>query len=195
MGQIRDRLLKLVDRPRIAQITRVYPGEPIHNGFILGLGRDGVLLQQFHDFYPEGFVALRVADIKRVRSGERERFWETMFRGEGLMGLVGISYHVPLDEFRSLLAALRDMDRNVIIEIEDRKSDENDDFLIGRVVALDDATVSILNFDPLGVWDDESSVVEYDRITKVQFDTPYGNTLSRYLKGSPPGSGFDPASA
>ncbi len=188
MGQTRDRLSKLVGRPKKVQITRSYPGEPLHNGFILGLGRDLVLLQQFHDFYPEGFTALRVADIKRVRSSEHERFWEGMYRAEGLMELVGISYQVPLDDFRSLLTALQEMDQHVIIESEDRKTADHDDFSIGRVVALDDQSVSILNFDPLGVWDDEPCVIDYDDITKIQFDTPYINTLSKYLKGTPRGS-------
>ena len=186
MGQARDRLAKLVGRPKKVQNTRAYPDEPTHNGFVLGLGRDLVLLQQFHDFYPEGFTALRVADIKRVRSGVHERFWERMFRGEGLMGLVGISHNMPLDDFRSLLAALRSLGQNVIVESEHRKTAEHDDFSIGRVVALDDESVSLLNFDPLGVWEDDPSVIDLGDITKVQFDTPYINTISKYLEGPPP---------
>lgn len=186
MGQTRDRLAKFVRQPKKVQITRAYPGETTHNGFVLGLGRDLVLLQQFHDFYTEGFTALRVADIKRVRSGEHERFWERMFRGEGMIGLVGISYSVPLADFRSLLAALQEMGRNVIVECEDRKTADHDDFLIGRVLTLDDETVSLLNFDPQGVWDEEPSVIDFEDITKVQFDTPYINTISKYLKGPTP---------
>ena len=186
MGQTRDRLSKLVGQPKKAQLTRGFPGEPTHNGFVLGLGRDLVLLHQFHDFYPEGYAALRVADIKRVRSGEHERFWERMFRGEGLMERVGIPYEVPLDDFRSLLAALHGRGQHVIVECEDRKTADDDDFFIGRVVAIGDESVSILYFDPMGTWDDEPSVIDYGDITKVQFDTPYINTMSRYLKRPPP---------
>jgi len=75
MSQTRDRLAKVVGKPRKVRLTRAYPGETTHNGFVLGLGRDLMLLQQFHDFSPERYTALRVADIKRVRSGEHERFW------------------------------------------------------------------------------------------------------------------------
>jgi hypothetical protein len=193
MSQIRDRLAKLVCLPKKVQITRAYSGEPTHNGFVLGLGRDLVLLQQFHDFYPEGFTALRVADIKRVCSGEHERFWERMFRGEGLMGLAGISYSVPLDDFRSLLAALQEMGQNVIVECEDPKKTDHDDFFIGRVVSLDDKVAWLLNFDPQGQWDDALSVINFGDITKVQFDTPYINTLSRYLRSPPPDLELDSA--
>jgi len=75
MSQTRDRLAKVVGKPRKVRLTRAYPGETTHNGFVLGLGRDLMLLQQFHDFSPERYTALRVADIKRVHSGEHERFW------------------------------------------------------------------------------------------------------------------------
>lgn len=189
MGQTRDRLSKLVGTPKMAHVTRGYPGDPTHNGFVLGLGRDLVLIHQFHDFYPEGYTALRVADVKRVRSGEHERFWEEMLRGEGLMERVGIPYEVPLDDFRSLLAALHGRGQHVIIECEDRRTPEYDEFHIGRIVGLDDETVSIRCFDPMGQWDDEPRIIAYNEVTKIQFDTPYINTLTRYLEDLPTKNG------
>jgi hypothetical protein len=189
MGQTRDRLSKLVGLPKFAHITRGYPGEPSHIGFVLGLGRDLVLLHQFHDFYPEGYTALRVADVKRVRSGEQERFWEVMLRGEGLMGRVGIPYEVPLDDFRSLLAALDGRGQHVVIECEDRRTPEYDEFHIGRMVALDDDSISIRCFDSMGRWDDEPRIIAYGHITRIQFDTPYINTMIRYVEGSPSDNG------
>src|SRR3954453_9804359 len=128
MSQTRDRLSKLVGQTKLARLTRGYPGDPTHNGFVLGLGRDLVLLHQFHDFYPEGYVALRVADIERTRSGEHERFWETMFRGEGLMERVGIPYEVPLDDYRSLLSFFHERGQHVIVECESRDS-ADDEFI------------------------------------------------------------------
>lgn len=185
MGQIRDRLSKLAGTQKMAHLTRSYPGEPTHNGFVLGLGRDLVLFHQFHDFYPEGYTALRVADVKRDRSGEHERFWEAIFRGEGLMDRVGIPYEVPLDDFRLLLEALHLRGQHVIIECEDRKTEEDDDFFIGRLTALGDERVSIRYFDPMGRWDEKPCIIDYEGITKIQFDTPYINRLTKYLKGSP----------
>ena len=182
MGQTRDRLSKLVGQPKFAHVTRGYPGDPAHSGFVLELGRDLVLLHQFHDFYPEGYTALRVADIKRVRSGEHERFWEAMFRGKDLMERVGIPYEVPLDDFRSLLAALDGRGQHVIIECEDRRTEEYDEFYIGRIVALEDETVSIRYFDSMGRWDEEPCIIACGDITKIQFDTPYINTMSKYLR-------------
>jgi hypothetical protein len=42
--------------------------------------------------------------------------------------------------------------------------------------------VSIQGFDTLGRWDKEPCVIAYGDITKIQFDTPYINTLTKYLK-------------
>jgi hypothetical protein len=189
MSRSRDRLARLVGRPKKARLTRRYPGDPRHNGFVLGLGTELVLVQQFHDFYAEGYAALRVVDIEKVRSGKHERFWEMMFRGEGLMEQVGISYEVPLDDFRSLLSFLHGRGQHVIIECESEDTEDEDDFFIGRITSVGDESVSILYFDPLGNWDEEPSEVILDDITQVSFDTPYVNTLSKYLKGQPPSNG------
>ena len=195
MSQTRDRLEKVVGKRRKVSLTRGYPGEPTHNGFVLGLGLDLVLLHQFHDFFAEGYTALRVADIKRVHSGEHERFWEMMFQREGIMDRVGISYELPLDDFHSLLAALNGRCQYVIVECEDRKKAEYDDFIIGQIVAFDDDTVSVLHFDSLGTWNDVPSIIAFTDITKIQFDTPYLNTITKYLKEPPPGYGLDPTLA
>jgi hypothetical protein len=189
MSQTRDRLAKLVGRPKKVHLTREFPGEPTHNGFVLGLGHDLVLLHQFHDFYAEGYTALRVAEIKRVRSGKHERFWETMFRGERILEHVGIPYEVPLDDFRSLLNFFHRRGQHVIIECEGRESADHDDFYIGELVAMDEETTSILHFNAMGQWDREPSVVAYDDITKIQFDTPYINIMSKYLKKPPAANG------
>lgn len=186
MGQIRDRLTKLVAQPSLVRITRDFPGDPLNNGFVLGIGRELVLLHQFHDFSPEGYVALPVADIERTRSGEHERFWGGMFRAEGLLDRVGIPYEVSLDTFRSLLTALQKRGQHVIIQCEDRTSADDDDFSIGRVVSLEHDSVSILNFDPECRWDDVPCSIDYADITQVEFDTPYINTMSKYLRGSKP---------
>jgi hypothetical protein len=191
VSKTRDRLEKVVGKPKKVHLTWFYPGEPTHNGFVLGLGLNLVLLHQFHDFSPEGYTALRVADIKRVRSGEHERFSEMMLRGEGIMDRVGISYEVPLEDFRSLLTFLHERRQHVIVECEDRRNAEYDDFTIGRIVNLDDVTVSVLHFDSLGTWNDVPSIIAFTDVTKIQFDTPYINTITKYLKVPPPGYGID----
>jgi hypothetical protein len=179
--RMRERLSKFSGRPKKVRITRGYPGEPRHNGFVLGVGRSLVLLHQFHDFYPEGFTVLRLEDVLSVRHDENERFWERMFRSEGILDRVGIPYEVPLDDLRTLLQALSERKLHVILECE-KPNPEESGFYIGRLVSVGRKAVSLLYFDPLGRWDEKPDVISYETITKVQFDTPYINTLSKYLK-------------
>lgn len=108
-----------------------------------------------------------------------------MFRGEGLTERVGFADEVPLDNFGSLLADPRERGQHVIVESEDRQTADHDNFHFGRIIDRDDWSVTILNFSALGVWDDEPVVVGIDAITKIQFDTPYINTLTKYLNGPP----------
>jgi hypothetical protein len=189
MGRVRERLSRLAGRPRKVHLTRGYPGHPTDNGFVVGIGRSLVLVQTFHDFYPEGYSALRIEDIKRVRSGKHERFLERVFRGEGLMEHVGISYDVPLDDFRSLLGGLHERGQHVVIECEDRENAAHNDYFIGRILSVDDESVTALYFNPLGVWDDEPSIISLGDITQVEFDTPYINIMSKYLKDPPSTNG------
>jgi hypothetical protein len=116
-----------------------------------------------------------------------------MFRVEGLMERVGIRYEVALDDCRSLLTTFHRRGQHVIIECESRETADDDDFFIGRVVAIDDESVSVLQFDSMGAWYDEPSVIAYGDITQVQFDTPFINTTTKYLKNSPSGYGLAPA--
>ena len=74
------------------------------------------------------------------------------------------------------------IEQHVIVECEDRRAAEYDDFFIGRIVTLDDEAVSILSFDSMGRWDEEPCIIAYGDITRIQFDTPYINTITKYLK-------------
>ena len=175
-------LSRLVGTWKKVRLTRGFASEPLHNGFVLALGREWVLLQQFHDFYPEGYTALRVRDITNVRAGEYERHWERMFAAEGLLDQIGVPGALPLDETSRMLTALQQRDQNVIVECE--HSDEDmEEFHIGQILSVDAGSVGFANFDALGRWDDAPHVIPLRKITTVQFETPYVRTFSRYLEG------------
>lgn len=188
---IREQLRPFVGSRKKVRVARSIPSEPHHNGFVLGLDRDWVLLQQFHDFYPEGYVALRVADVITVRSGEYERQWERMFAGEGILNRVGIRYSVSLHDVQSLLKSLQQRGNNVIVECEDFR-EALTDFYIGRILLVEGGSLFFANFDALGKWDDRPRKIALDEITQVQFDTPYVNTFSKYLEGPCPHVGRAP---
>jgi hypothetical protein len=180
--EVRQQLQSLVGTRKKVRLTRGFPSEPRHNGFVLALGREWVLLKQFHDFYQEGYTAVRVRDITDVRSGEYERHWERMLAAEGLLDRITAAGDVPLDDIPQLLKALQRRAQNVIVECEDPNEDV-EDFYIGQILSVDEDSVCFANFDGLGQWDDAPHTIPFGEITKVQFETPYLQTFSKYLEG------------
>ncbi len=180
--EVGRQLRSLVGTRKKVRLTRGLPSEPRHNGFVLATGREWVLLQQLHDFYPEGYAAVRMRDITDVRSGEYERHWERMLAAEGLLDRITAPGDVPLDDIHQLLLALQRRGENVIVECEDPDEDL-EDFYIGQILSVDEGSVCFANFDGLGRWDDSPHVIPYAEITKVQFETPYVHTFSKYLEG------------
>jgi hypothetical protein len=179
---LRNRVKHFVGVPKQVHLTRDFPGEPRHNGFVLGLGRSLVLLQQFHDFYNEGYTAIRLRDITSIRSGKSERFWGRMLRKEGILDSVGIPYKVPLTSIGALLRYFVSTRQNIIVQCESRESEDEDGFHIGRVLSAGADSVKFHYFSATGRWDARSYEIPISAITKVEFDTPYVNTFSKYVR-------------
>jgi hypothetical protein len=180
--KVRQQLQSLVGTRKKVRLTRGFPSEPRVNGFVVAIGREWALLEVFHDFYSEGYTAIQVRGISDIRSGEYERHWEQMLAAEGLLDRIAVPSDVPLDGIAQLLKALQRRGQNVIIECED--PDENvQDFYIGQILSVDKDSVCFANFDALGRWDDDPHAIPFREISKVQFETPYVQKFSKYLKG------------
>ena len=166
------------------RLTRPFPSERNINGFIVSIGRSLIILQQFHDFYCEGYAALRIADIIGFRSGKYERFWEQMLASEKLLENIGLPCKASPDSIFELLKSLRSRELLITVEIESEVSEDDDDFNFGKIVDLNPHAVSMLCLSALGIWDRKPTVILIEKISVVQFDTPYGNIFSRYARQS-----------
>jgi hypothetical protein len=182
MNLMKGELAKYVGRPTMVTITRIFPGESQHRGFVLGLSDKLVLIQQWHDFYAEGYAVLRVRDIEAVESGPKEDYNTRVVALEGMMAKTGIPYDVPLDGFKSVLQVAKKRNLVVIVECESRECGSDDWYHIGKVVGLNPASLSLLFFDAIGTWDWKPTVIPFTEMTKVQIDTPYANTMAKYLE-------------
>ncbi|MDJ0522519.1 MAG: hypothetical protein QNJ90_10670 [Planctomycetota bacterium] len=182
-----DLLRKYAGRYRKVRLTRpLLAGQHTH-GFVLALSDELVLMSQFHDFYSEGAVVLRLKDISGLRSGEFERCFEKMYRAEGLLDAVGLSVMPPLDDMRTLTRWLRDTRTPAIIEQEVFEGGDEEDelFLLGYVTDVGEGDVWIRHFDATGVWEEEDDFIELDAITSVQLEAPYLETWLRHIPPCP----------
>lgn len=183
--EARKRLLGFVGTRHKVRITRRIPKEPTHHGFVLAVGAEWVLLLQMHDFQPDGIAALRIRDIEEMRSGEYERLWERMLAGEGVLDRIPDAADISLRDTADLLRSVQRRGGHVIVECEDLHEDL-EDFYIGQILDVDAGAMRFANFDGLGRWDAAPNVIPFDEITKLQIDTPYAQTFSKYLAGPCP---------
>lgn len=178
MVELKKKLSTAVSKKRLAQVERRNITAEMTHGFVLQASEDLVLFQQTSDFLIDGYAVIRLKDITSLKSGMCERFFEKMFRGEGLMAQVGDCPAIDLSDWKSLLKSLKKIGQNVIIECE---GIDDGVFYIGKLVRVNQRSVEILYFDALGKWDKEPSTVRYDEITQVRFDEQYIKIFSKYL--------------
>jgi len=148
----------------------------------LALGDELVLLRVVDDFRLDGYFVARVADVKALRSNEYERFVERVLKDRGLWDDVGRTAPVPVDDWTSVLAALRAAGAIAIIECEAAPVEE---FYIGKVCAIPDGVAEILEFTATAEWDEEPSDIALAEITRVRFLDGYSTAFLPYLSEPP----------
>lgn len=185
---IEEEVRALAGTGRKVLLTRRLLAEPTKSGFVMEVTPRLVMIEQFHDFFAEGFAVLRTSDLTAVRSGAYERQWDRMFAGEGI--LPSTAPEVPLNDIATLLSVLATWDENVILRCEN-EDDAREDFYIGRVVEVRRDTVIFANLDALGGWDADLDEIYHEEITSIELRTPYAKTFSKYAEGPCPHLGRD----
>ena len=174
---------ELVDLKRAVTITPKYPPYDTSLGFPLAVTEELLLVQEIVEFHLSGYSVMPIYEIRSVRSKKAERTVERIFEAEGLMHQVGMAEMPPLEEWSGLFAWLKRAGKLVQVEYFDTPepgfSDEA--FAVGRVTGLSSRSVGIMNFDATGNWDSEATIISYDNLKRVRFDTEYINIFSKYL--------------
>jgi hypothetical protein len=177
--KLKEKLSAYVGTQSVVKLVRKLQGDQLFNGCVMGVGRDWLLLYQFHDFSAAGYVALRWRDVKRFRYARTERFYQQMLESEGLVAKAQ-PQDLPLDDAASLLRALQERKENVIIECEDAPEDVQE-FSIGQILLVDDDKLYFAHFDGMGRWMKKPQTIPLEEITSIEFETPYIQTFTKYL--------------
>jgi hypothetical protein len=174
---------ELVDLKRAVTITPKYPPYDTALGFPLAVTEEMLLMQEVIEFHLAGYSIMPIYEIRAVRSKKAERTLERIFEAEGIMQKVGIADLPPLNDWPELFAWFKRQGKMLQIEYFDTPepgfSDEA--FAVGRITGMSSRSVGLLNFDATGNWDSETTVVAYDNIKRVRFDTEYINVFTKYL--------------
>lgn len=174
---------ELVDLKRAVTITPKYPPYDTSMGFPLGVTEEMLLLHEIVEFHLSGYSIMPIYEVRAVRSKKSERMVEKIFEAEGMMKNVGLAELPPLNDWPELFQYFKRAGKLIQVEFfetnEPGFSDEA--FAVGRITGLSARSVAVLNFDTSGQWESEATVIAYDNIKRVRFDTEYINVFSKYL--------------
>jgi hypothetical protein len=174
---------ELVDEKKAVTITPKYPPYDTCMGFPLAVSEEMVLLHEIVEFHLAGYSVMPIYEIRSVRSKKAERMVEKIFEGEGLRAKVGLEEMPPLSDWPDIFQWFRRAGKLIQVEFfetnEPGFSDEA--FAVGKITGLSARSVAVLNFDPSGAWDSEATVIAYENIKRIRFETEYINVFSKYL--------------
>ena len=165
---IAGRSVITIERPEIAETDLLC--------IPIARSEDLLLAHVFYDFFPDGYRVIRIEDISDVIRDESEVFFQRILVAEGVYARLKLPGAIELGSWRTVLQSLRGKYDYCIIE-----SEQEDDFLIGRVVDIGEWEFNFWYFDATGRWDDELDVVDYDELTSITFDDNYTNTIIKYI--------------
>ena len=137
-------------------------------GVVCGVGAQWALVRIIDDLRVDGWECLRVRDVEAITRGTHERFAEKVLR---------LKSSVPPLSLESTHALLEGLParRLVILECEG-----DGDFLLGRMLALDEHSVVIHTIDAAGHWCGHATRVRLDDLTKVKFGDHYSAIFQRH---------------
>jgi hypothetical protein len=178
-------LLDYVGTLRQVSLNFRFPGSFSLPGFILGLSSKLVLIHQVPELREDGYAVFWLCDVSSFRSNRFDRKFDQILRDEGVLERIGIPYDLPLVNIQALLRGLQLRNRNIIIDCENCPHADESGYHMGRIVALDDEHFTLEEFDATGEWYDVPFEIPYSSVTRVEFDTHYVNTFSKYVNPKP----------
>jgi len=175
-----NKLDEYIGNLKLVRIERHFAEDYI-TGFVHGKSDTLLIMQQFHDFYYEGYAIIRLSDIVGFRSKKYERFFEQMLEKEGLLCQVKSDYSLPLNSIKETLSFFITTDILLIVECESSGNAEDDEFYIGKPIDIENSSLWFREFNGLGKWEQTEVEISINDITKIQFETPYIQIFSKYV--------------
>lgn len=144
--------------------------------YSLALNEDFYLGVEEFDFELDGYQIRKVEDISDCKI--IDNFSAKINVLEGLPEKV-IDYKIDLTSFETIFNNLMYMDK--IVSIEREYDDEDNFFVIGKIVKVTDISIWFRDFNVDGKWNDEINIIPYDIITTIRFNSKYINVWSKYM--------------
>jgi hypothetical protein len=178
-NKARELLEKTIKAFQEVKITREKIDSNVIYCYPLLMSNKLLLIQYLYDFQVDGYMIIRLKDITSIRSDDLERFSESIIKNEGIIENIKNPSFETIEDWLEVFKKLKSMGNNIIIECE---TIDNSEFYIGEIIDINKKSVSLLNFDGIGEWDEEPTKINYSDITSISFGKRYINIISKYVK-------------
>lgn len=148
-------------------------------GYIVDSSSDFIVMQEVVDFKMDGYLVFSASTIAHIRYNNNDKYYDKIMRWEKQTDHVMNKHAIDLTNWSTIFKTIKKAGVNVIIQNEDPADYSFD---IGPITKITQTAVYIQYFDPKGYLDNEPSKLRFSLITLVQFDDPYANVFSKYLR-------------
>lgn len=149
------------------------------NGYIVDYSDHFVLLQETDDFDIDGYVVFPIKTISEIIFNNNNKYFDKIMHWEGIVDAVENKHKIDLTSWATILKSIKKLGYNVIIENE---NPEDETFDIGPITRITKSSVYIRYFNAKGIFNEDTTRINWDLITIVKFDTKYVNIFSKYLR-------------
>lgn len=170
-------------RDSIRVIRRIKRADQI-DGHVVDIGRRWVLFAMATDGSPNGYIALRLRDIKRIEWDPSDRFVRRSLKAQNAWAPPASRKGLDLDHgVKELVESVAAISALVTFHPE---LDRTDICYIGLPVRWGRRRLRLQEVDPQGRWQPVPEKHRIDMITRVDFDGTYERNLAVVAGTRPP---------
>ena len=169
--EMRETLQKVWSEGTFVHLT-LEDGE--HDGFVLAVGPELVLIQAIHEFQDVGALVVPIELVEDCEVSEHAGDQMKILEFNSVRRTKRYAW-VRLNTLGALFKSLQAKGKFVVLS-----ADEGAD--VGLVDAIENELVVLKGIDPGGNWQEDETEWPFEDIRLVQFDDSYSRTLQRYAE-------------
>jgi hypothetical protein len=142
---------------------------------VIADGKEWMFIKNLFDYTFDGYALLQKKFIKNTVSSEKEKFTEDVLRANNKLSF-SYKHNMPLTT-KDLFCYLQE--EQIVIEISFKK----DSYVyIGEISSVLPHSFYLKTIRTNGRWDEKLSLIRFNSVRKIAFDTDYINSLVTYSK-------------
>jgi hypothetical protein len=148
----------------------------------LKAGEKLFLVANEDDFLLDGYNVYRFKDV--TKAAIKNDKCDEILKSEGITTNIAVP-DIDLGSWKSVFESLKRLGKNVIVQGEAIKADEEDEFTIGAIERIFNSYAYVRHFDADGIWQEKPYRIQYSEITSITFESRYVTVFSKHIPPVP----------